>query len=175
MPSNAYPPEAREAALADVRAGGKSLTQIAKDHNIPKGTISKWVKAAGITNAFDRSPTEAATRANVIDARARRVQLQSDLLDDAQRLRKRAWSRYEVVTENRQAGPQTITLDLPPAQDVRAFYAAIGIAADKSMRLEQYDNTGSDADAKSMIGDLAEGIRKWAQANPDPEEADPES
>jgi transposase-like protein len=139
MPAAPHPQ--REAVLAAVRAGGKSLSQIAKDHGVNKGTVSKWVKDAGLSGAFDRSQTEKATRAHVIDARARREALKDKLIEDAERLRARAWERYEVVVDNRQLGPQTMTLDLPPAQDVRAFYAAVGLAIDKHCRLEQYDNT----------------------------------
>jgi transposase-like protein len=171
---NGIPPEKRDAILADARAGGKSLTQIAKDHGVGKSTVHKMVKDAGMTNAFDRTQTEQATRAHAIDARARREQLKLALLGDAERLRARAWDRYEVVVDSRTDGPQTMTLDLPPLQDVRAAYAAIGIAIDKSVRLDQYDSTDSDVDAKSMIGDLAEGIRKWAHANPEPEGAETE-
>lgn len=171
MPSPGLPPEKRDAVLAAIRAGGKSLNQIAKDCGVAKATVSKIAKEAGLTDAFDRTRTEQATQAHAADARARREQLKLALLGDAERLRKRAWEEYEVIVDSRQDGPQTMKLDLPPLQDVRAAYAAIGIAIDKSVRLDQYDSTDSDVDAKSMIGDLAEGIRRWAQDNPDPEGA----
>lgn len=158
MPGIPLPAEKREAVLAAIRAGGKSLNQIAKDCGVAKATVSKIAKEAGLTDAFDRSRTEAATKAHAIDARARREALKDKLIEDAERLRQRAWERYEVVVDNRQLGPQTMTLDLPPAQDVRAFYAAIGLAIDKHCRLEQYDTTDSAADAKSFLGDLAEAL-----------------
>jgi transposase len=151
-------PEKREAVLADIKAGGKSLNQIAKEHDVAKATVSKYAKEAGLTDAFDRSRTEQATRAHAIDCRARREALKEQLIADAERLRARAWEEYEVVVDNRQLGPQTMTLDLPPAQDVRAFYAAVGLAIDKHCRLEQYDTTDSAADAKSFLGDLAEAF-----------------
>lgn len=159
---NGLPPEKRAAILADITAGGKSLNQIAKDRGVAKATVSKIAKDEGLTNAFDRSRTEAATRAHAIDCRARREALKDQLIEDAERLRARAWQPYEVVVDNRQLGPQTMTLDLPPAQDVRAFYAAVGLAIDKHCRLEQYDAVDTAADAKSMIGALAEGIQRLA-------------
>lgn len=168
---NALPQGKRDEVVAAIRAGGKSLNQIAKDCGVAKATVSKIAKEAGLSDAFDRSQTEAATQAHAADARSRREKLKLDLLSDAERLRARAWDEYEVIVDSRTDGPQTMTLDLPPLQDVRAAYAAIGIAIDKSVRLDQYDSTDSDIDAKSMIGDLAEGIRKWAQDNPDPEGA----
>jgi hypothetical protein len=165
------PPEKRDAVLADIRAGGKSLHQIAKDHTVAKSTVSRIANEAGLTNAWDRSQTEAATRAHAIDCRARREALKDQLIEDAERIRARAWEPYEVVVDNRQAGPQSMTLDLPPAQDVRAFYMAVGLAIDKHCRLEQYDTTGNDVDAKSMLGALAEGIRQYAQSTSEPEGA----
>jgi transposase-like protein len=164
-------PERRAAVLRDIKAGGKSLNQIAKDNAVAKSTVSVIAKDAGLTDAFDRTRTEAATRAHAIDCRARREALKAALLDDAERLRDRAWSAYEVVVESRATGPSRLTLDLPPLQDVRAAYAAIGIAIDKSVRLEQYDSTDSDVDAKSMLGALAEGIRQYANTS-GPEGAD---
>lgn len=175
MPGIPLPSEKRDAVLAAIRVGGKSLNQIAKDCGVAKATVSKIAKESGLTDAFDRTRTEAATRAHAIDARARREQLKLDLLGDAKRLRERAWDEYEVIVDSRTDGPTTMKLDLPPLQDVRAAYAAIGIAIDKSMRLDQYDSTDSDVDAKSMIGELAEGIRKWAHSNPESEGADPDS
>jgi transposase-like protein len=170
--SNALPPEKRAAVLADIKAGGKSCHQIAKDHSVAKGTVSRIAKTEGLHDAWDRTQTEAATRARVIDSKARREALKDQLIEDAERIRARAWEPYEVVVDNRQLGPQTMTLDLPPAQDVRAFYAAVGIAIDKHCRLEQYDAAGNDVDAKSMLGALAEGIRQYAQSTSEPEGAD---
>jgi hypothetical protein len=155
---NALPPQKREAILADIRAGEKSLTQIASDHQVGKATVSTMAKKAGITNAFDRSQTERATQAHAADARARRAKLALELLDDVDKLRQRAWSSYEVVMDSRAAGPQHVTLDLPPLPEVRAAYAAIGVAIDKHTRLDQYDTSDSAADAKSFLGDLAEAF-----------------
>lgn len=166
------PPEKADAITADILAGGKSARAIAKDHQVGVSTVSDVAARAGISDAFDRSKTEAATQAHAADCRARREKLKAELLDDAERLRKRAWERYEVVVDSRTDGPQTLYLDLPPLQDVRAAYAAIGIAIDKSVRLEQYDSNDSASDAKGMLGALAEGISAWVQANPDPEGAD---
>lgn len=173
-PGSKLAPEKCEAILASVRAGGKSVRAIAKEHGVAPTTVSELAKRHGVHDAFDRSQTEAATQAHAADCRLLREQLKAELLDDAQKLRKRAWSEYEVVLDSRVAGPTTITLKLPPLADVRAAYAALGIALDKSMRLEQYDSTDSDVDAKSMIGALADGLRAYAQATPDPEGADTE-
>lgn len=165
------PEEKRAAILADIRTGLKSAGQIARDHGVGKTTVSKMARQAGIDDAFDRTKTAKATYAHAIDARAAREKLKLDLLEDAQRLRDRAWSKYEMVVDNRNTGPQQVTLDLPPLQDVRAAYTALSIAVEKSVRLEQYDSTDNSSDAKSMLGALAEGIRQYAQSPPPDQES----
>lgn len=164
MPGPPLSADKREAIIADIRAGGKGCRQIAKDHGVGSSTVSDIAKAAGIHNAFDRTQTEKATQAHAVDCRARREALKAELLDDAERLRKRAWSPYEVVVDTRANGPQVLTLDLPPLQDARAAYTAIGIAIDKSVRLEQYDTSDSAASAKSLLGSLAEALDVAAQS-----------
>ena len=105
------PPKKRAAILADIKAGQKSRNQVARDHGVSTSTVSGIAKQANLTEAFDRSGTEAATRARVIDCKAAREQLKSDLLADAQRFRERAWSPYQVVVSTPE-GAEVVTLDL---------------------------------------------------------------
>lgn len=155
---NPMPPELRAAIIADIKAGGQTARQIAKKHGVGHSTVSTIASKAGIVDAFDRTQTEKATAAKAADCRARREALKEALIEDAEKLRRRAWEPYEVVIDNRQTGSQIMTLDLPPAQDVRAFYAAVGLAIDKHCRLEQYDTTDSASDAKSLLGSLSEAL-----------------
>lgn len=147
----------RAAILADIKAGTKSRNQIARDHGVAAGTVTNIARQAGATDAFDRAATEAATRARVIDCKAAREQLKQDLIGDAQRLRDRAWSPYQVVVGTPK-GAQTVSLDLPPLADTRAAYTAIGMAVDRHLRLEQHDAHDSAADARSMLGSLSEAL-----------------
>ena len=166
------PPKKRAAIIKAVKTGGKTARQIAKEHDVAHSTVSRVASQEGITDAFDRSQTEKATAAKAVDCRARREQLKADLLEDAQRLRTRAWSPYEALIDNRSTGTQQVTLDLPPLPDQRAAYSAISICIDKSVKLEQYDTADSSGnDAKGMLGALAEGIRLYAQASPPFDEA----
>lgn len=151
------PPKKRAAILADIKAGQKSRNAIARDHGVSTSTVSGIASSEGLTDAFDRSGTEAATRARVIDCKAAREQLKADLLADAQRFRERAWSPYQVVVSTPE-GAEVVTLDLPPLTEARAAYTAIGIAIDKSLRLEQHDSgegglTAVDEWLRGMLGE----------------------
>jgi transposase-like protein len=149
-------PERRAAILRDIQAG-KSRNQIARDHGVSAGSVTNIARENGETGAFDRSGTLKGARAKQIDNRAKRAQLESDLLDDAQKLRKRAWSAYEVVVSGPE-GAETVALDLPPLQDVRAAYTSIGIIVDKSVAIEKHDS-GDDAEAaKSVLAAVMDGL-----------------
>jgi transposase-like protein len=168
----ALPPSKRAAIIETIKAGGKSTRQIAKEHGVGHVTVTKIAQQAGLTDAFDRTQTEKATAAKAADCRARREQLKADLLDDAERLRERAWSEYKVVVGT-PTGAQIVSLDLPPLQDVRAAYAALSIAVDKHVKLEQYDTTDSASDAKSLLGTLSDALGIAARSL-DGDEPEPE-
>jgi hypothetical protein len=150
----------RGAVLKDIRAArenGTSAGQIARDHGIARSTVTKLAADNNITDAFERSQTEKATRAAEADCKALRAQLKVDLLHDAQRFRKRAWEKYQVVVGTPE-GAEIVTLDLPPLPDARAAYTALGISVDKSIRLEQHDSedgglSAVDAWLRGMLGE----------------------
>lgn len=150
-------PDAKRAAIAkDIKAGGKR-NEIARKHSVSASTVTGIAREASLGSAFDRSMTVTATRAREADCKAMRVQLKADLLADAQRLRRRAWSKYKIAVPGPE-GAEIVTLDLPPLPDVRAAYAAIGTCTDKSLRLEQHDSDGNADHAKSMLGRLFTGL-----------------
>lgn len=148
----------REAIITDIQAGTRARNQIARDHGVSPSTVTKIARDEGITTAFDRTQTAKATRAREDDCRALRAQLKLDLLADAQRFRSRAWSRYQVVVGTPE-GAQIVDLDLPPLQDQRAAYTAIGIAVDKTVRIEQHDSddSGGLAAVDAWLRDLTGG------------------
>lgn len=151
-------PDAKRAAiLADIRTGQAGARELAKRHGVAASTITRIAKEAGEENAFERSQTENATRAVVADSRSRRAQLASDLLDDAAKLRTRAWSRYTFY-ERGQSGPELVSLDLPPLKDVKEAYIALGVAVDKHVVLERHDATDPGV-MGSLLGTLLEGLQ----------------
>jgi hypothetical protein len=150
-------PRKRAAILADIEAGGKSARQIGKAHGVSDAAVRRIAKAEGLVDAWSRDKTVKATHARVADNKAKRAQLQSDLLDDAQKLRARAWSRYPVVVSGME-GAEKVWLDLPPLPDVRAAYTSIGIIVDKDRAYEKDAADGGSEHAKSMLGKLFEGL-----------------
>lgn len=161
----------RDAITTDIRAG-KKRNEIARDHGVSAGSVTNIAKQAGLANAFDRSATVKAARAAQADNKALRAQLQSDLLKDAQRLRKRAWELYKIPM----AGPEgieIIELELPPLPDVRAAYTAIGIIVDKDRAYER-DKQGADGTdhATSMLGKLMTGLAQAFGDDPETPQGD---
>ncbi|MFI0897740.1 hypothetical protein [Streptomyces sp. NPDC020983] len=158
----------RAAILTDIRAGKLSRNAIARKHGVGAATVTKLAKTTGDATTFDRSQTQKATRAVEADSRARRAALAADLLDDAARLRARAWEEYTVVVGTAQ-GAETVTLELPPLGDVRSAYTAVGIVVDKHLALDRHDHSGGAdvTDAVSMLTNLAAGIRRIAEQEAD--------
>lgn len=152
------PPEKRAAILEEIKTSGKSRNQIARDQGVSMSSVTKIAQDNGLGDAFDRSRTEAATRAKVIDGRGLREQLKNDLLQDAQLIRARAWQEYQVVVSTPK-GAEIKTLTLPPLGDVRNAYTAVAIAIDKALRLEQYDAAGDNGASavdewlRSLVGE----------------------
>lgn len=70
--------------------------------------------------------------------KAERAVLAAGLLDDARKLRERAWSEYQHPM-NGPEGPEIISLKLPPLGEVRNAYTAIGIALDKHLAVQRHD------------------------------------
>ncbi|MGW3196326.1 hypothetical protein ACWDBD_17405 [Streptomyces sp. NPDC001118] len=163
------PDKKRAAILADIQAGEKGRNEIARDHDVSTSTVTNVAKGAGIEDAFDRTATAKATRAREVDCKALREQLKIDMLEDAQRLRQRAWAPYQVVVSTPQ-GADVVTLQQPPLSEVRSAYTAVGIAIDKSLVLERHDSGSGTDGAKSMLDALAEGIRRFAQSDEPPAE-----
>jgi len=148
--------DAERERIRVLHARGMSCGQIAAELGRNKATITRQCKALGLS--FDRSATEQATEAKAADNRARRAELHSLLLDDVKKLRVRAWSPYTVVAGTGE-GLETVQLDLPPAQDVRAFYNAIGTCVDKTLAMEKHDGDDSQTGAaKSVLSAVLDNL-----------------
>jgi hypothetical protein len=147
--------DAEREQMRVLHARGMSCEQIAAELGRVKSTISKQCKKLGLS--FDRAQTAAATEAKVADSKARRAEAVRLSMDDWHRIRERAWSEYPVVLGTGQ-GAETITLDLPPAGDVRAFYSAMSVCIKDQIAIEKHDaDSGSmsavDAWLAAMLGE----------------------
>lgn len=155
-------PELRAAILKDIRAGRLSRNQVARKYSVSASTVGRISAAEGITDAWDRTNALKGARARAADNKAMRAQLQSDLLRDAQKLRKRAWSAYPVVVGGPE-GAEKVWLDEPPLPDVRAAYTSIGIIVDKDLAYERASATSDGAAAaESLMGRIAAALTEAA-------------
>ncbi|TDC81893.1 helix-turn-helix domain-containing protein [Micromonospora sp. KC606] len=143
--------------VRELHAQDLSRNEIARRINRSGRTVSRIADELGLD--FERTRTRAATEAKVVDARAKRAALANDLLDDAARLRQQLWEPAHYVDHGgKEYDRVDWTMNEPTFADKLKIMQAVGIAADKSVRLDEYDaDPGIDA-AKSMLGALAAGL-----------------
>lgn len=177
MAAPAWTPD-EDRTLQELAAQGLSMNEIARRMARSKGAISKHSGALGIT--WDRTRTQEATKAHVLDAKARRARLQDALLCDAERMREQLW-RPAVIHSfgGRDNVHNSIDVDEPVFADKLNIMRAVGLAVDKSVRLAEYD---SGAGAEKVVGLLqataaALGLTDTTDAQPQetqPTQGDPE-
>lgn len=146
-----YTDDQRAEALEAYEREGPSAA--ARELGIPKTTIHRWAKRAGL-DAPPVERTAAATAHASATARQKRELLGSAVLDDAEALRQMLSEPYEVVDS---AGT-VATLPHPTARDMRDLSVSFGILVDKHIALQGLDNDGGTEKAKGLLGTLAEQL-----------------
>lgn len=142
-----------------LHAEGCNRNEIARRIRRAQSTVSKIAAELGLT--FDRSRTKAATEAKVADAKARRAQLASDLLDDAQRLRAQLWAPCELVKiGGKDNVPTRTSLDQPLFEDQLRIVQATGLAAERHARLVELDRDDGTSEVASLLGGLLAGMQE---------------
>lgn len=149
-------------AVRELHAQGLGRNAIARALDRGYRTIS--VLAAEMNLSFDRTASEAATRARMADLAEKRSILAEALMDDALKLSARVWEPSTVY--NIGGAQNTYTeepVPEPPAADKRALMAAATQAAAQSLRLvpPSVEEPGLAA-ARSVLIDLADGIKHLA-------------
>lgn len=149
--------------VRELHARNLGRNAIAREMGRAQRTIS--VIAADLNLTFDRTRTEEATRARMADLAEKRTILAEALTDDALRLTEQMWAPAIVYNFGGKDNTyEERPVPEPPAGDKRALMTAAGVALDRSLRLVPVvDDAGTDA-ARSMLGSLAEGIRRLAEA-----------
>lgn len=137
--------------VRQLHADGWSRAAIARELGRSASTVGRIAARLGLP--WDRTATEAATRARTADLAARRAELAGLLLDDAFRLRERLYAPtivYDWIKTGEAAGTfVSHTLDLPPHADARNIMTTVAIAVDKHLalvRADQDDAGGADVD-----------------------------
>lgn len=150
-------PEQRDNILTDILTGDLSRNEIARKHHVSAGSVTNIAKAAGHSDAFDRSRTKNATEAARDDNKARRTALSKRLLDRAQEaleqmdrphLTFKIGGKDNIYTEH--------MLDNPPTGDMRNLMIIAATAIDKHLVIERHDTddqnlAGVDAWLRAMM------------------------
>lgn len=144
----------------DIVAGAKGRNQIAREHDVSVGTVTKIAKESGATDAFDRSQTKNATEAVIADSRALRASTArrlivkaNDLLDqmDQPHIVFNIGGKDNIYTEQLMAKP--------PTGDLRNLMVTAATAIDKHIVLDRHDATDPGA-MGSLLGTLLEGLQQ---------------
>jgi hypothetical protein len=169
MSRRAYTDDQKTAALELYREHGP--THASKVLGIPKGTITKWGRAAGIETVSSKK-TAAATEAAKVSMEARRQALAEGLMDDAEKLRSQLFGpcvEKKVVLEGDGKGyshPEIVTIDHdePSFGDKQRILTSIGIAVDKVQLLtgqatERHEHIGAEQ-AGQVMDELTRRVAK---------------
>ena len=154
---------------ADIRAlHAQGLGRNAIATRIGRSPRTVSYLAAAMNLSFDRTATAVATAARVTDAKARRAAIIEGLYDvaedDLAYLRQK--DPVELV-EVSMGAPVRYNAPRLPAQDRKALVTAVSSATTAAARLEALDGDPETDSARSVLGALADGIRKLADAQGD--------
>jgi hypothetical protein len=148
-------PAIRDAIIADF-ATDKARNQIARDHGVGLGTVTKIAQEVG--HVFDRSATKHATEAVVADNKARRADVSRKFLEKADKLLDQMEQPHIVFNIGGKDNVYTEHLmDAPPTADIRNLMTSAAIAFDKHMAADKHDSddhglAAVDAWLRNMLG-----------------------
>lgn len=153
-------PEEKRQEVRNLHAQGLTRNEIARQSGVSTYTVSRICDDAGLS--FDRARTEAATKAKVVDAKARRADIIARLYDQSETILTRLESpHYKTLVKGERGKDLEVTLDFIPPADRRNDLTSIGITLDKAIALERVDTDNGSGAATSMLDKLAaqlEGI-----------------
>ncbi|WP_242908690.1 hypothetical protein [Actinomadura terrae] len=154
-------------SVAELHARGLNRNAIAREIGRAQSTVSKIARELGLT--FDRRRTAEATRAKVIDAKARRAELAALLLEDAHRLRVQLWEPCDLVKIGGKDNVATREpLERPLFDDQLRIVQAAGLAAERHARLVELDADNGVNDGRAMLTNLAEALgQAWRDGQDD--------
>lgn len=155
-----------------LHAQGMNRNSIAREIKRAQSTVSKIARELGLT--FDRTRTAEATKAKVIDAKARRAELALKLLDLAH---DEADAFRQPCTLHSFGGKDhtynSKTVDKPPPRERRDMAATLNILVDRHLRLVEADADNGVDTAKSVLGNLMGALRTaWQDGQDEPPPAD---
>lgn len=119
------------------------------------GVTSVWRASNRLGLEWNRDKTRKAVAAFQEEMKARRADLLSGLLDDAERMRAQLFEPHTVYAFGGRDGSfSSAIVEEPSPADKRALMSAIGTAVDKSVRLAEFDSENDTDKAKAALGAL---------------------
>ena len=160
-----YTDQQKADALDLCRTQGPS--EASRRTGIPKGTLARWSKDAGIDGTYRAAKTQAATEAHKADAAAKREQLKRDLLDKAVQLLARMDEPHQEFVGVK---GNEVVYDRAPAAAVKAYATSVGILIDK-LRLEEGAATSREehvnvSEVDRELERLADELRSRTSSTP---------
>lgn len=156
--------ETDDATLKALHTEGLSLNAAAKRMDRPTSTVARAARRLGIS--WDRTRTEAAIRARVTDARARRAALhdtQLELLADAQTYARTVLDGggYRVVRKGEGGAEvaEIVETGKPILQDVTEAGRALKELGIAEKNLTPKDDVATAEVGKSLVGSLMDSLR----------------
>ncbi|RFA12152.1 hypothetical protein B7R22_17125 [Subtercola boreus] len=128
-------------AARELFDAGVSRNEIARRLDLDPATVTRWARSEGLE--FDRSSTEQATKAHVVDLVAARIRLAEKMSAVAEEMLDEVNEEYLVFSfggkDNTYAEH---TLPAAPVEVKRSIVVTAGIAFDKLTRIVEKDNGG---------------------------------
>jgi len=159
----------------DLLTNGTTLADTHHQTGIPKSTLTGWAKDAGIDVARSTEKTAQATKASL---EARRARLASELMEDADRLRRQLFApcvekRAMTVSDGQAVGSHVevveIERDQPTFAEQAKIMVSLGIAVDKLQLLtgeatERHEHVAPDRtpDAEAEVAQVLALVRTEA-------------
>ncbi|MCK2024584.1 hypothetical protein KZC52_16775 [Microbacterium sp. kSW2-24] len=135
---------------------GMSRNAIARELDLDPATITRWAKRAGVE--FDRSETEAATKAHTIDLAAGRLRLAEKMLAASEAMLDDIDGEYLVYNfGGKDNDYNEHLLESAPVEVKRNIITTAGITFDKLTRIVEKSDSGLD-EAVGVIDTLAAGF-----------------
>ncbi|WP_440708811.1 helix-turn-helix domain-containing protein [Herbiconiux sp. YIM B11900] len=159
--------EENRARLVALHGEGKSCREIATALGFSPATISKHAKALQLD--FDRSQTDLATRARVIDLAEQRTLLAQKMLVVGHELLDTVDKPFIVFNFGGKSNTYREHLLPRPTPDAqRSMVTTAAIAFDKATRILEKSNGGLET-AEGVLDKLAEGFKAAAEQYRTPE------
>jgi hypothetical protein len=156
-------PAKRAAIEADIRARRKGRNEIARDHGVSVGSVTRIAQQIQDNQeppAFDRSSTKRATEAKIADDMVKRQRVSRAFLDRAEQLLGELDRPYLVFNfggkDNTYNEHQ---LEKPPVEVIRNLITSAAVAFDKHLAQDRHDSERGD-EARSLLADLVSGLRR---------------